>query len=214
MSHMILHILNAQEKLTAHREWLNTCLTEAYTRANMLMKLPSLDIIVKAGSHVIPEKGHLGYSPEPGVVYITVDPENSAFCSNYNESLERMFAHELHHAARWAGPGYGFSLGEAIVSEGLAGHFALELYGGEPEPWERLNAEEVQYVGLRLYENWDRTDYDHNAWFFGTGNLPRWLGYTAGFKLVSSYLQANPNQRASMLVSANAEEFRTFIQTQ
>jgi len=99
MSYMKLHILNAQGKLTAHREWLNTCMTETYAKANMLMTLPPLDIIVKAGAHVIPEKGHLGYSPEPGIVYITIDPENPAFYSNYNNALERMLAHELHHAA-------------------------------------------------------------------------------------------------------------------
>ena len=28
--------------------------------------------------------------------------------------IERMFAHELHHAARWNGPGYGSTLGEAF----------------------------------------------------------------------------------------------------
>lgn len=214
MSYMKLHILNAQEKLTAHSEWLNTCLTETYAKANMLMSLPSLDIIVKAGAQVIPEKGHLGYSPEPGIVYITVDPKNPSFCSNFNNSLERMLAHELHHAARWAGPGYGFSLGEAIVSEGLAGHFTLELFGGEPEPWECLNAVEVQSHVLRMRKDWDRTDYDHNAWFYGTSNLPRWLGYTVGFNLVTRFLLANPHLRASTLANVNAEALKTLICTE
>ncbi|MGL7684257.1 DUF2268 domain-containing protein [Salmonella sp. NW805] len=70
------------------------------------MLLPSVDVIFKTSSHVIPEKGHLGYAPEPGVIFITVDPANPVFCENPRSSLERMFAHELHHAARWAGPGY------------------------------------------------------------------------------------------------------------
>ena len=214
MSNMKLHILNAQDKLTARSEWLNTCLTETYAKASMLMNLPSLDIIVKAGTQVIPEKGHLGYSPEPGIVYITVDPKNLSFCSNHNNSLERMFAHELHHAARWAGPGYGLSLGEAIVSEGLAGHFTLELFGGEPEPWECLNEVEVQSHILRTRKDWDRTDYDHNAWFYGTSNLPRWLGYTVGFNLVTRFLLANPHLRASTLTNVNAKEFKTLLRTE
>jgi len=214
MSYMKLHILNAQDKLTAHNEWLNTCLTETYAKASMLMNLPSLDIIVKAGTQVIPEKGHLGYSPEPGIVYITVDPKNLSFCSNHNNSLERMFAHELHHAARWAGPGYGFTLGEAIVSEGLAGHFTLELFGGEPEPWESLNEVEVQSHILRTRKDWDRTDYDHNAWFYGTSNLPRWLGYTVGFNLVTRFLLANPHLRASTLTNVNAKAFKSLFRTE
>lgn len=210
MSQMTLHILNAQKKLTAHCEWLNFCLNETYDQAKRVMPLPSLDVVVKAGVHVIPEKGHLGYCPEQSVVYVTVDPENPAFCKNNAHSLERMFAHELHHAARWGGPGYGSTLGEVTVSEGLAGHFSLELFGGEPEPWESLRSDEIQPHLLYLCENWHRTDYDHNAWFFGTHYWPRWLGYTAGFNLVSRYLDATPHLRASMLAHISAEEFRAF----
>ncbi|WP_407654918.1 DUF2268 domain-containing putative Zn-dependent protease, partial [Brenneria populi] len=53
--------------------------------------------------YIISEKGHFGYYPEPGVVYITVDIEKIAFCKNDTQSLERIFSHKLHHVARWAG---------------------------------------------------------------------------------------------------------------
>ncbi|MCJ2723382.1 DUF2268 domain-containing protein [Escherichia coli] len=46
----------------------------------------------------------------------------------------------------------------------------------------------VQPYRLHLLENWYSTDYDCNAWLFGTGDLPRWLEYTKGFKLISRYL--------------------------
>lgn len=212
MPEMTLHLLNAQQKLTAHCQWISTCLTDTYAQAKRVMPLPSLDVVVKSGTFVIPEKGHHGLCPESGVVYITVDPENPAFCKNDGQSLERMFAHELHHAARWAGPGYGVTLGEVIVSEGLAGYFSLELLGGKPELWESLSSDAVQPYLEQLHEDWDRTDYDHNAWFYGTRHLPRWLGYTAGFNLVSRYLLAAPNLRASTLANANAEAFRAFVQ--
>lgn len=208
---MNLHILNAQNKLIAHYEWLHTSLTNTYARAFAVMQLPALDVVVKAGNFVIPEKGHLGYCPEPGIVYVTVDPENPVFCKNDDYSLERMFAHELHHAARWAGPGYGLTLGEVMISEGLAGHFALELFGGEPELWESLNSDILHSYNSELRKNWHRKDYDHSAWFFGTGDLPRWLGYSAGFSLVSKYLAAAPHLRASMLADINANELRAFL---
>lgn len=211
MSQMNLHILNAQKKLTAHCEWLQINLLDTYEQAKRLMPIHSLDVVVKAGKYVIPEKGHLGFCPEAGVVYITVDPENPAFCENNAHSIKRMFAHELHHAVRWAGPGYGSTLGEAIVSEGLAGHFSLELFGGEPELWEKLKSDIVQPYSPHLFENWHHTDYDHNVWFFGSGYLPRWLGYTAGFKLISRYLAAYPTLKASMLADMNADELRAFI---
>lgn len=211
MSQMALHILNAQKKLTAHCEWLHASLTDTYEQAKNLMPVPSLDVVVKAGKFVIPEKGHSGFCPEAGVVYITVDPENSAFCKNDEHSIECMFAHELHHSARWAGPGYGTTLGEAVVSEGLAGHFSLELFGGKPELWESIKSEIIQPYSPQLFENWHRTDYDHNAWFFGTGDLPRWLGYSAGFNLISRYLEAFPHLKASMLANLSAEELKVFI---
>lgn len=211
MPQMTLHLLNAQNKLTAHAQWLQSCLNATYQLANSFMPLPSVDVVIKAGSYVIPEKGHLGYCPEPGIIYITVDPENALFCKNDAHSLERMFAHELHHAARWAGPGYGSTLGEAIVSEGLAGHFSLELFKGKPEPWESLNPDTVQPFTLQLSESWHHTDYDHNAWFFGARDLPKWVGYTAGFNLVRKYLTNFPSLKASMLANIEAEKFRPFI---
>ncbi|EDZ3529531.1 peptidase [Salmonella enterica subsp. arizonae] len=211
MSQMTFHILNAQNKLTAHCEWLKTSLTDTYEKARRLMSLPSLDLVVKAGTFVIPEKGHLGFCPEAGVIYITVDPDNPAFCKNDAYSIERMFAHELHHAARWAGPGYGSTLGEVIVSEVLAGHFSLELFGGEPELWESLKSDIIEPYSTKLLENWHCTDYDHNSWFFGTGGLPRWLGYTAGFNLISRYLAASPYLKASMLANIDAEELKAYL---
>uniref|UniRef100_UPI0013B015C0 DUF2268 domain-containing putative Zn-dependent protease n=1 Tax=Klebsiella pneumoniae TaxID=573 RepID=UPI0013B015C0 len=105
----------------------------------------------------------------------------------------------------------GSTLGEVLVSEGLAGHFSIELFGGEPEPWESLQSDTIQPYYPQMLENWHRTDYDHNAWFFGTGNLPRWLGYTAGFNLISRYLASSPNLKASMLANINAEELKDFI---
>lgn len=76
MSQITIHILNAQEKLTVHSEWLRTKLTDTYVQVTRLMPTPSVDVVVKAGKFVIPEKGHAGFCPEAGVIYITVDPEN------------------------------------------------------------------------------------------------------------------------------------------
>jgi len=50
--------------------------------------------------------------------------------------LRRTLAHELDHAARvTAGPGYGSTLLDVMVSEGLADNFATSLYRGSRHPW-------------------------------------------------------------------------------
>ncbi|MES0476805.1 MULTISPECIES: DUF2268 domain-containing putative Zn-dependent protease [Citrobacter freundii complex] len=75
----------------------------------------------------------------------------------------------LHHAARWQGPGYGSTLGEALVSKGLADHFSLELFGGEPELWERLSLDLVQpYIKTVVGGMVSPTSFAAFAW----SNLP------------------------------------------
>lgn len=108
MASMKLHFLDARHAPDIH-DWLHNCLIETHQKAASLMPLQPLDVVVQTGKRIIPEKGHLGYAPKPGVVFITVDPDNPALKANANASLERMLAHEFHHAARWDGPGYSSS---------------------------------------------------------------------------------------------------------
>jgi len=211
MSFMELHFLDARGQIAEIRDWLRASLVETHKRAATLIPLQPLDVVVQTGKRVIPEKGHVGYSPKPGAVFVTVDPDNPALQANVDASLERMFAHELHHAARWDGPGYGSSLGAALVSEGLAGHFVLELFGGLPEPWERLPESEIRSHTTLAAEEWDRANYNHEAWFFGRGDLPRWLGYSLGFRLIERFLSDHPGRKASNLAGLEAEEFRSTL---
>lgn len=207
MSSLNLHFLDARGALTNLRSWLAASLNESHDRAVALMPIGPTDVIVQTGKQVIPEKGVLGYSPGPGVIFITVDPDNPALSANSEGSFERMFAHELHHAARWEGPGYGSSLGEALVSEGLAGHFAREVWAGAPEPWEQLDIREIRRHVPFAARDWDRKDYSHNGWFFGGGELPRWLGYSLGFQLVSRFMSERADRKASNLAKAEARTF-------
>ncbi len=212
MSSLQLHFLNARGAFAGLRDWIQICLTETHHKAIQLMPLQSLDVVISTGKRVINEKGHLGYAPGPGTVFVTVDPDSPALRVNADASLERMFAHELHHAARWDGPGYGASLGEALVSEGLAGHFAREVCGDVPEPWEQLPEDEVLRHAGRAKQEWNQTNYNHGEWFFGSGDLPRWLGYSMGSRIIERFLAQYPNQTASRLVDADVGEFRASLE--
>lgn len=211
MAPLNIHFIDARGSLTDHRHWLRACLLETYEKAIAVMPLRPLDVVVKAGNRVIPEKGHLGFAPEPGLIFVTVDPASESFIANEDVSLERMFAHELHHAGRWDGPGYGTSLGEALVSEGLAGTFAQQLCGGLPEPWERLEMSAISCHAALADTYWHRTDYGHEAWFFGAGSLPRWLGYSLGFQLVKRFLVEHNGSSPSSLVACDAQAFRGML---
>jgi uncharacterized protein YjaZ len=207
MPKMILHFLDARGQLSELRGWLADSLNTAFYISTALLPLGDTDVVVKAGKSVIPEKGHVGYAPEPGLIYVTVDPDHSSLRTNAGRSLERMLAHELHHSSRWDGPGYGNTLGQALVSEGLAGHFAQESFEGEPELWESLPVSTLRSHIAKAQNEWGSTEYEHEEWFFGSPELPRWLGYSLGYQLVARYLAMHPQARASGLVSVDAGMF-------
>ncbi len=155
---------------------------------------------------VIPGWGVGGFTLNAANVELAVDPRlDDALLA---QRLPQMAAHELHHVARYRGPGYGQTLLEALVSEGLADHYAVDLLAIVP-PWSRaLSASDLELWLERAREELDSPGYDHGAWFIGRGTMPVWAGYSIGFELVSRYRAAHPGATAASLVDTPAEAFR------
>jgi uncharacterized protein YjaZ len=94
-----------------------------------------------------------------------------------------------------------------LVTEGLADSFALEIVRGAPTlPWDSaLTIEERVSTWLPAREAlW--SGYDHDRWFFGHGDLPRWAGYSLGFDAVQQYLDAGQGRTAATSVAVDAHE--------
>lgn len=208
---MELHFLDARGTLTDIREWLHHCLTETHEKAAALMPLQPLDVVVQTEKCIIPEKGLLGYARSrvwfSSRSILTTRHLRPRWMPRLNGCSRMSFITRL----GGTGQATGTSLGEALVSEGLAGHFVLELFGGLPEPWEQLTENEIRTHATLAAQEWERTDYNHDAWFFGRGDLPRWLGYSLGFRLVERFLSEHPNSRASNLVGAVAQDFQSML---
>jgi uncharacterized protein YjaZ len=108
-------------------------------------------------------------------------------------------AHELHHAARNQGPGYGKTLGEALVSEGLAQAFEADITGHVPFYAVALDAVTLDRVSKVALPDLDREDYNHNSWFFGDGEeFPRHGGYSVGYAVVMAHLAASGQSAAAL----------------
>lgn len=158
----------------------------------------------------IAELGVGGYAPDAHTVFLSLDPDHHAFEATWARELTPMLAHELHHCARWSGPGYGTSLLEALVSEGLAQQFEREFRGGQTPMYARaLTAEELDDLGRRAELGYDVSPHDHAAWFYGSAELglPRWTGYTLGYELVGHHL-ARTGSTAASAWNWPADEFR------
>ncbi|QFU10023.1 hypothetical protein PARPLA_00414 [Rhodobacteraceae bacterium THAF1] len=203
-----IHLLNATGRLRPVVSFLHSRIRAAVEETARHLPLGPLDVVVEAGPRVIPEKGAVGYTPHANAIFVTVDPDNPALVADENRAFERMIAHELHHAVRWTGPGYGTHLGEGLISEGLACRFVREVYGPPFEPWEKaFHPFDLAPHRDAALERWDKA-YNHPRWFMGTGDLPRWLGYSLGTDLVERHLADHPHDSATGLVHADADRFR------
>jgi hypothetical protein len=150
-----------------------------------------------------------GRTPTATTISIYLDPEFPDFARLLPSRLPQMVAHELHHAVRHRGPGYGGTLLEAMVSEGLADRFSVELLGVSLPPWSRAIApDQVASLLAAAEPELDSARYDHDRWFFGAGGLPRWAGYSLGYHLVERYQADHPAESAADLVARPAAAFR------
>ncbi|XVO89624.1 DUF2268 domain-containing putative Zn-dependent protease [Pseudomonas palleroniana] len=201
-----LHWLEASGSLAEFHQVLKAEFELAYRAIARRMPPPRLDVLVqRLPGETIAELGLVGRAYRSTMFSMTLDPDNPNFAASLKGgAVRRHIVHEVHHCLRMAGPGYGWTLGEALVSEGLAGQFVQHVLGSEPEPWESAHGLEALQAAPVSLNELEATYYDHNAWFFGTGDKPRWLGYALGHQMVGRWLATvgQPNTEAWVNVSA------------
>jgi Predicted Zn-dependent protease (DUF2268) len=204
-----LHWLEAEGELEPWRRQIAAEIEATRDIVSRLVTPPRLDVLVqRLPGQVIPEIGMVGHAFRRSLLTLTLDPDNANFSGCLADgAVRRTVAHEVHHCLRHAGPGYGRSLGEALVSEGLAGQFVTRLFGTPPELWERAVE---PATAVSLFPDADAlasTSYNHVAWFFGSGGkYPRWLGYTLGYMIVGRWLEANADMDGPTLVNVAAAD--------
>lgn len=203
-----LHWLEASGSLAEHRCELIGEFDAAYKTVSRLMTPPRLDVLIqRLAGETIPEMGLVGRAYRSTMFTMTIDPDNPNLLSSLSTgTLHRQIVHEVHHCLRMAGPGYGWTLGEALVSEGLAGQFVRHLLGNDPEPWEcAVTGADLlrSQVDLKTLES---THYNHSEWFFGFGAHPKWLGYTLGYQMVGRWLASVGEIDAATWINVPADD--------
>ena len=203
-----LHWLEAEGSLCPWQSQIAVEIEAARQVIATVILSPRLDILIQRLSRgVIPEIGMVGHAYRKSLFSLTMDPDNAKFerCL-MDGTLRRQVAHEVHHCLRMAGPGYGRTLGEALVSEGLAGQFVTFLFKTPPEPWECAVDAEALNANMPDKTELASTEYDHGAWFYGLGDKrPRWLGYTLGYHIVGKWLQDVGDVGGDMWTNVSAE---------
>jgi hypothetical protein len=210
----LLHLVNARHQLSAAAVTVRAACAEAEDRLAAVAPPLALDIVIRATQDMPEALFVSGHCYQPGEIGLGIDLGQPHTAERLHGALLRTLFHEVHHALRWDGPGYGTTLGEALVSEGLAQRFLHEMMDCPPEPFEVTVPGEVCEAWRRAaLAGFDEADYDHDAWFFGTGEMPNWLGYTLGKRMVDRILAAHPQSTALSLAHADAGQFRAALET-
>jgi len=209
-----IHVLTGSGDLTPHATRIRQQILAA--AAAPLRELPlgddDVDVVVQhAPQRVIPEVGLGGFAPDGHTIFLALDTGHEKFEWALERELFRTLAHELHHVARRRASVQAQTLLDALVHEGLADHFSLEVTDMEPPPWTAaLTPAQLADMGERARADYDDQGYDHLAWFFGSdgAGIPRWTGYSLGFELVAGYLERHPEASASALTTVPSAALR------
>ncbi|WP_353779102.1 DUF2268 domain-containing putative Zn-dependent protease [Winogradskyella sp. 3972H.M.0a.05] len=196
---------------TDTKDAIETVVRETLILVNARMSLEDINIIVSSTpASIIPEIGIGGSSPNGFDILMSVDLDFPNLANSIANEFGPLLAHEMHHAKRQRSTeGYGTTLFEACVSEGLADCFSMEVFDIDPPIWSVALAEADLEAWINSAEQtWDDDNYNHPEWFFGTSaNIPRWTGYSIGYKLVKDYLVINTDQEPSDLYDEPADSF-------
>jgi uncharacterized protein YjaZ len=205
-----LHLLNASGSLDDFAEHIKNTFDQTIKTISEKVKISDIDIVIYDHPYgAIPEIGIGGYAPSANLIFISLNPKFPDLSKSLNQELKSTLAHEIHHCLRWQKPGYGNTLLEALISEGLADHFDLEINGSNPRLWmTALDQNQISVLLEKAKTEFSNDVYDHNAWFFGSEekDIPRWTGYSLGFKIVSDYLEKNKDKKPSSLYNTTSEE--------
>jgi hypothetical protein len=172
--------------------------------------LSEVDVVLHRNPFsVIPETGICGYAPSGNLVEVSLDPNNGNFASSFSIELGATLVHEFHHCMRWRGPGYGRTLREALISEGLAQSFEAEYRGSPPFYAVSLNDDQLKEMRSKSEVDLDNESYVHADWFFGSEarGIPRHTGYSLGYRIVAEHLRAHETSAAE-LWSESARAFK------
>ena len=192
-----LHLLNAGEQFSPElAAELCGVAEKALGRFTTELDLDGVDVVLMSSTFTLPETGVHGYAPNAHQVDLSVTLGSPAFQQLWHTEEPATLAHELHHVRRWREPGYGETLLEAMVSEGLAQHFEAG-FRDELPPYAQPT--------MDLDALWDRAQpqlaapHDHAAWFFGSPaqDFPRWGGYALGYELVRRFFAAQGGDAVS-----------------
>lgn len=190
---------------------INKTIRNTYSKAEKLIELKPLTFFVY-GNPGIDVKRVGGYTPSGSVIQIALNPK-SRITGAYLDLLSMTVAHELHHAARWNGIGFGDTLFDVLISEGMGKLFEGEVTGLELDPLiAKFGTDEMRGWYAKAKKEFLSEKYSYADWFFGSEAraIPKRMGYALGCYIVSEYMRLK-NLKPSQLVNVKSDKIYATI---
>ncbi|MGK9146293.1 DUF2268 domain-containing protein [Plantibacter flavus] len=184
--------------------------------------VPDLTVLLVLGdptnAHFLNEvQGLSGFGGISGYIAMTVWPTPRVL-----DRLEAIAVHELHHNVRYSPGGIDWNpatvtVGEHVISEGLADTFATELYGDTGYTHFVSDATRsddhvlakvatgLDVTGMQDFAGWVLGDATARLFGGSPVGLPTGAGYAAGARLVAAYVEAKGTTAAQNVRTPAAE---------
>lgn len=200
--------VQALEKARAAGTDLPQVVGQALAHINALLPGPSTAITIGyAGLQVIPQTGTNGYTnPGSGVITIGFEQTPQASFSTITQLwLARTLSHEIDHSVRvLAGPGFGITLLEQIITEGISSAFDMSAFPGTPNPWDRAITRSQECALWKQAQGQLGKAGLYDEWMFGQPGIPHWTAFTIGYDIVTGYRQHHPDASWPAITAASA----------
>lgn len=179
---MKLHFYHTKSRGIKNISQIKILIEEAAKKVGRFFPVDSIDIIFVSGKTPLVVTGNSFYD---NTLMFIID--QSFDWKEIKKNIQPTFYHEIQHLARIKTVGYGNTLEEAIVTEGLAIAIEEEM-GGTITQWKKFkNKKEFYKVYNRFVKERKNKSYDHENWFFGGDKMPKCSGYKLGYIMVSKY---------------------------
>ena len=183
------------------------CSIKALNKARDLLKYKKrIDIVIIEAQEffVISNLGISGSAIGKSCIEVKINFSRRDLRKTIDIELPATIYHELAHLVREDSVGYGNTLLDSFISEGMSCFVEksilpskkisyIQKIKNEPKLWNKAE----KLLG--------KTKYDYSEWFFGSGKLPNWTGYRLGYLIVEKFTKKNDATLAE-LVRLNSKD--------
>jgi hypothetical protein len=166
-------------------------------------------IVVDTGnrSSLIPQAGVNGFtSPATGEISLQLGrTAQSSLPRTLDLWFPRDLAHEVNHSVRiLGGTGFGTTLLQQTITEGIATAFDQAAFPGPPDPWDQAITPAQECMLWEKAKPQLGATGLYDLWMFGGPGVPHWTAFTIGYHIVNDYRNHHPDVSWAQLTSTSA----------